>query len=155
MTVLAMTAGLFLIFCFHICILADRLTESYFRFYQLYLNLIFGEDLADDNIQMLVAHTIEQCLTVLGIVDSLHGQIFLHDLGQSLCYLIIIALVLCIVAFVGIGNRKIRSAVLDRVVLRGKGITGLRIQFSDSTDIACMKLRNLDGAASFHTHTAC
>ena len=44
MTVLAMAAGLFLIFCFHICILADRLAKATFGFTSL-PQYLFGEDL--------------------------------------------------------------------------------------------------------------
>ena len=47
------------------------------------------------------------------------------------------------------GSEDLGLPILDRVILGRKGIACLRIQFSDSSDIACMKLRNLNGAASF------
>ena len=43
---------------------------------------------------MLVAHTVDQCLTVLAVIDRLQGDILRHHLLQCLGYLILIAFVL-------------------------------------------------------------
>ena len=68
MTVLSMSAGLFLILGIHIGFLLDRLTEGYSWSVQRDLAFESGSQLARYNLQMLVSHAIEQGLAVLAVI---------------------------------------------------------------------------------------
>ena len=70
-TVLAVSAGLFLILGIHICFLLNGLPESNLRLGKFYRYLELLLQLAHNHIQMLIAHTIEQSLTVFRIIDAL------------------------------------------------------------------------------------
>ncbi len=80
MAVLSVSAGLLFIFIFHIGFPADRFTESNLRLRHLDLHFIFIFQTACHHIKMQIAHTVEQCLPVLGIVHHLQGQVFVHKL---------------------------------------------------------------------------
>ena len=150
MTVLAVAAGLFFVFCFYIRIFADRLAEGYLRTGQLYFYFVALQQLADDNIDVLVAHAVQQCLMVCRIIDCLHSQVFLHHLGKGLGDLIYIGFVLRFISFCGVRSRNIRFSVADLIVLCRKGIACSCIaEFCDGTDISCMKLRYFDRLGAF------
>ena len=80
MAVLSMSAGLLLIFIFHIGIFLDRLAECHFRLRQLNLYFIFIGKSAGNHFQMQVAHTVNQCLPVLRIVYHFHRRVFMRHL---------------------------------------------------------------------------
>ena len=145
-----MSAGLLFVFSFHIGTLADRLTECNLWSFQFNLDLVLREQFALNHLKMLVAHTIEQCLTVLRIIDHFHCQIFVGDLLKCLSYFILVPFVFCTVAFVSIWNGNFDLAVTDRCCLSRKGIAGTcLVEFGDRPDVSGMKLRNLDRFASF------
>ena len=150
-TVLTVSAGLLLIFCIHIRILADGLAERYLRACKLHIHFVFCQQLAHDDIKMLIAHAVDQRLTVFRVVDSLHGEILLHHLCERLGDLILLALVLCKVSLVGIRHGNIDARILDRRRLGGERFSGLcDVQLADRADIARVKLRHLNGPAAFH-----
>ena len=150
-SILSMATRLLLIFCFYIRVLANRLTEGYLWSCQLDLYFILAQQLAGNNINMLIAHTIDQCLSVLCIIHCFHGQIFQHHLSQCLCYLILFAFVLCKVSLICIRCGSIYTGILNRCILSCQRVSGSGdIQFADGTDIARMELRNLYWLAAFH-----
>ena len=114
MSVLAMSAGLLLILGIDIAVLADSLAERDSRLAELRLNLVLGLELADDDIKMLVSHTVQKRLMVAGIIDGLHRQVFLSDLSQSLGDLVEIPLVLRRVLLVCVRSRNIKLIEEDR-----------------------------------------
>ena len=60
MAVLSMSAGLLFIFIFHVRFLADSLTERNLGLAQFDFHLIFIQEPAHHNIQMLIAHAVKQ-----------------------------------------------------------------------------------------------
>ena len=76
--VLSVSAGLLLMFTLYLNLLAQGFTECKFRFGQSNVNLITALKLAYHHIQLLVANTIQQRLTVLRIIDHLKGLVFFH-----------------------------------------------------------------------------
>ena len=69
MTVLSMSAGLFLILGIHIGFLLDRLTEGHSWSVQRDLAFESCRQLACNNLQMLITHAIEQGLAVLAVIN--------------------------------------------------------------------------------------
>ena len=113
MSVLAVSAGLFLILHIHIGVLADRLTERNLRRLQIDLHFISCGKLARRDLQMLVAHAVEKRLTVLAVIYNLQRHIFRRHPCKSLGHLILIALIL---------NRVFHECIRY-------GIVGLRIGY--------------------------
>ncbi len=151
MAVLSVPAGLLLILGIHIRFLADGLAEGNLWTAQLYCNLKLLLQLTYNHIQVLIAHAVKQSLTVLGIIDSLKSQILFHHLRKCLGNLILISLILCLIAHVCIGLGNLGSSERHRCSLGGKGISRLgTVQLADSSDIACVKLRNLDRLIALH-----
>ena len=125
MSILSMSAGLFLMFAFYVRILADGLTERNLRFGKLYIDFIALFQHADNNIKMLVAHTIDQALTVSTIILNTNSPVFAHDLGKSLGNLILIALVHSLKSLIGIRCGKNCFRIKNRIRLGGKAVTSL------------------------------
>ena len=150
MSVLSVSAGLLLILGVDVAVLADRLLECYCRLAQLCIDLIFGLQLADDDVKVLVAHTIQKCLMVAGIIDGLHGQVFLTDLGKCLCDLVQVTLVLRFVLLVGVRSGDIKLLKQDRSSLGGDGVTGGSIKLRDGSDITSLQFRNFLGLVAAH-----
>lgn len=117
MTVLAVAAGLFLYFASTSEFLRIVSRKATFRTGQLYFYFVALQQLANDNIDVLVAHAVQQCLMVCRIIDCLHSQVFLHHLGKGLGDLIYIGFVLRFISFCGVRSRNIRFSVADLIVL--------------------------------------
>ena len=99
---------------------------------------------------MLFTDTIDQCLTVGGIILHTQCQIFLHHLGQCLGNFVVIALVHGLISFVCIRNGNLGLAEYKWCALSGQSIAcGYGVQFGNGTDIAGMKLRHFDGFGAF------
>ena len=64
MSVLSMSAGLFLMFAFYVRVLTDGFTEGNLRFgkFDFYFVALF--QFADYDVKMLITHTIKECLSV-------------------------------------------------------------------------------------------
>ena len=124
MTVLTVTAGLFFILVFYICFFTDGFFERNpgLRKHNVYFVTFF--QLADYNIQVLLADTVQQGLMILGIVYCFQSQIFLHHLGQRLRHLILITFVYGFIAFISIRNGKFCFSVKDRGIFYCQSISG-------------------------------
>ncbi len=110
-----MSAGLFLIFLSYLDFLADRLTVRNTRLGQDNLYLVLGKQLAGNDIEVHITHAVEKHLMVFLIVEGTDREILFHHLLQALCYLVDIALVLRVIALVGVRNA-------DRCLLKYKRI---------------------------------
>ena len=150
MSVLSVSAGLLLIFVFHIGFLPERLAKCHLRSVQFHFYFIFLSKGTDDHGQVLITHTIEQSLTVLCIVDCLDGQVFIHHLRQRLGNLVFIAFFLCLICHISIRPGDLGLAKHHRYCLRRQGIAGLAAGFSDGSDISCMKLVHFNGLIASH-----
>ena len=99
---------------------------------------------------MLIAHTIDQALTVGTVIDNLKRSVLCHHLGKGLCDLILIALLHCLKSLICIWCGKYSLRIKDRVRLSCKAVTGLyAAKFGNGTDITCKKLRNFDRFGTF------
>ena len=107
-----MSARLFLMLSFHIGILADRLSERNLRLAKFHIYFISLFQHADNNVKMLITHTINKALAVSAIINNSNGAIFTHDLGKSLGDLILIPFVHCLKSLIGI--RKQKEQLLDK-----------------------------------------
>ena len=94
MSVLSVSTSLFLVFHIHVSILTDSLAERYLRSFQHDLNFISGGKLARCNLKMLVAHTIEERLAVLTVIDRTQCNILRCHSCKSLRYFILISFIL-------------------------------------------------------------
>ena len=131
---------------FHIGILADRLSERNLRLAKFHIYFISLFQHADNNVKMLITHTINKALAVSAIIHNSNGAIFTHDLGKSLGYLILIPFVHCLKSLIGIRNRKNSFWIKDRIGLCSKTVACLyAYKLGDGANISCMKFRNLDG----------
>ncbi len=137
MAVLSVSAGLLLILGIHVGVLADRLAEGHLRRLQDDLCFVSGQKLADRDLQMLVAHAVEQGLAVLAVNDRLQGHILRHHTRQRLGYLILFAFVLDAVSHICIRYGILCLGIQHLCILGGKGIACLRIrQLRDGADVA-------------------
>ena len=149
-SILSVSAGLFLIFCFHIRFLADGLTERNLRFAQFQFYFVTFLQFADNDVNVLIAHAVNQSLMVCRIVDNFHGKIFLHHFLECLGNLIYVCFIFRFVTFRCIRNGNFRFSVTDRRRFGCQGISGLRIaEFCDRADISRVEFRNLDRFGSF------
>ena len=141
-----MSAGLLLVLIFHVGILLDGLAISNLRLGQVNFHLILIQQSADDDLKMLIAHSVKEQLAVLGIVHGLHGQILVTDLLQSLGDLIHVALILGLITHVSIRRGDLEFTKLNGGSLRGKAVSGTGCgQFRKRADVAGMKLWNFHG----------
>ncbi len=151
MSVLAVPAGLLFVFVFHIRLLPDGLPICNLGTIQLHLYLVLIQKPAYHDLQMLITHTVEQCLSVLGIVDNLQCQILMGHFLQCLRNLIHIPLVLGLIAHICIRCGDLRLTELDGRCLGGQAVSGSGSgKLGQSADIARMKLRNLNGLVALH-----
>ncbi len=149
MSVLSVAAGLFSVFIFHIRLLLDGLPVGNLGTVQFHIHLIFIQKAADNDIQMLVAHTIEQGLSVLRIVYHLQGKIFIGQFLQCLGNLVHIPLILGLITHAGIRSGYLHLAVFDGSRLGGKAVARLRIaELCQRAQIPRVKLRHFHGFIS-------
>ena len=113
-----MTAGLFLVFLTNFHFLADRLAIWYTRFGEGNLHFVLGRQFADNNIQMLITHTVHQELTVFLVIKSLQCTVFFHHLLQCLGNLINIGFVLGCITFVCIRGTEFKLIKNKRIALQ-------------------------------------
>ena len=151
MTVLSVSSGLLFIFVFHIRFLLDGFSESHLRFAQFNLYFILIQQLAGDHLQMQISHSIEKHLSVLGVIDIFHSQIFMGYFLQSLRNLIHIALILRFISHICIRLRHFPFTIFNGCCLGRQAIAGsCRRQFCKRTKISCMKFFYLDCLATLH-----
>ncbi len=151
MAVLAVAAGLLLIFILHIGLLADGLPVRHLGPGQLHVHLVLVQQTADHDVQMLVAHAVEQGLAVLRVVDHLQGQVFLGHLLQGLGNLVHVALVLGFIAHIGVRRGHVQLAVLNRGGLGGKAVACPGIaELGQRAQIPRVELRHLRGLVALH-----
>ena len=82
MSVLSVTAGLLLVLSFYIRILSDRLAESDLRCIEIDVDLVTLLQLALDDLELLLADTINQGLAVRGVIYDLKCIVFCGKLGK-------------------------------------------------------------------------
>ena len=100
---------------------------------------------------MLVAHTIDQCLTVLAVVHRLQRDILRHHLLKRLGNLIFIAFVLGYILHICIRLGILRPSEEYRRRFYGKGIACLRIRkLCDRSDIPGKQFFHFDRLISYH-----
>ena len=145
MTVLTVSSGLFLVLIFHIGLFLDSLFVCDLRSVQLNLYFVFVQQSAYHDIQMLVAHTIEQGLTVFCIIYYFDGQILMGHLLQCLGDLIHVRLILRLIPHIGIRSGNIELAIFDGRGLGRETVAGSRCgQFRQCSDISGMQLADFD-----------
>ena len=150
MTVLAVSAGLLLILGINVAVLADRLLERDCRLAQFSVDLILGLQLADDDIQVLIAHAVQKSLMISCVIDGLHGQVFLADLRKSLCDLVEVTLVLRFVSLIGIRRGDVELRKENGSCLGRQSISGGSVKLRDGSDITGLQFRDLLGLAAAH-----
>ena len=151
MTILSMSAGLLLILGIHVGIFADCLTEGHLRGLQDNLCFVSGQKLADRDLQMLVAHTVKQRLTVLAVNDSLQCYILRHHTRQRLGYLVFFSFILDTVSHICIRYGILGLGIQHLCILSRKSIACLRIcQLRDSADISRKQLADLRRLVAAH-----
>ena len=91
MTVLTVTAGLFLVFSFNLDFFAYSLSVRNFGFEKINRNAEFCFKFAYDNVKVLLAHTGNQHLTCFFIICYFKARIFFFKLAQTRAYLLLIA----------------------------------------------------------------
>ena len=94
MTILTMTARLFLVLALNRYLFTDFLAVRYNRLGQLHFNTKLVFELGADNIQMNVAHTRNQHLLGFGIVFGRKGRVFVAQTCQTGRQLFFVAFVL-------------------------------------------------------------
>ncbi len=151
MSVLAMAAGLLLVLVLHVGVLADRLAEGNLGLLDLDLDVVLAGQFILDDLQVQIAHAVNQGLAVCGVVDRLEGRI----LGRNLCHrlrdLVDIRLVHGAVAKIRVGLGNLTLCIGHRAGFRGERIPGLYIrQFRQRTEIACMQLSDLTCLVALH-----
>ena len=151
MSVLAMAAGLLLVLVLHVGVLADRLAEGNLGLLDLDLDVVLAGQFILDDLQVQIAHAVNQGLAVCGVVDRLEGRI----LGRNLCHrlgdLVDVGLVYRPVAQVGVGLRDVHLGIGDRRRLCGEGISGLYDgELCESPQISCVELGDLCGPVALH-----
>ena len=145
-----MTAGLFLMFAFHIGILADSLTERNLRFGKFNFDFIAFFQLVYHDIKMLVAHTVEKCLPVGGIILHAESLILACHSGKRLGNLILVAFLHSLISLAGIRRGDYSFGIENRSVLGCKAVSCLHaVQLRDRADISGVKLGNLVRFGSF------
>ena len=145
MTILSVSAGLFLMLSFYIRILANSLTERNLRFGKLYVYFIAILQHADNNVKMLVAHAINKALAVRTVILNADSLILAHDLGQSLGNLILITFIYSLKSLIGIRCGKDCLRIKHRIGFASKAVASLNAyQLGNGADITCMEFRNLD-----------
>ena len=145
-TELAVSAGLLLISALYLRALLDGLTICETRLRQDEGYVVALLDLGSHDVELLVADTIDEGLTVLRVGNGLEGLILFHHTGECGRELIFLGLVLCSVCLKGIWSRELRAVVHDRCITNRHGITGCsHAELRNGTDITGPELRNLDG----------
>ena len=64
MSVLSMSAGLFLMFAFYVRVLTDGFAEGNLRFGKFDFYFVAFFQFADYDVKMLITHTVKECLSV-------------------------------------------------------------------------------------------
>ena len=145
MTVLTVSSGLFLVLIFHIGLFLDSLFVCDLRSGQLNLYFVFVQQSAYHDIQMLVAHTIEQGLTVFCIIYYFDGQILMGHLlqlpGRSYPRPLILRLIPHIGIRSGISTCHIDGRGLGRETVAGSRCS----QFRQCSDISGMQFADFNG----------
>ena len=92
---------------------------------------------AAHDIQMLVSHSINQCLTICRVIDTFHSQILAHNLRQALSNLILIPFALSLISLVGIrcGDHCLRIRIGCAFVAKLSPSLGI-VQLRYGTDIS-------------------
>ena len=94
---------------------------------------------------MLVAHTIEQSLTVFCIIYYFDGQILMGHLLQCLGDLIHVRLILRLIPHIGIRSGNIELAIFDGRGFGRETVAGSRCgQFRQCSDVSGMQFTDFD-----------
>ncbi len=150
-TVLAVSAGLLLVLAFDVGFLADRLAESDLRLGEIDVDFVAFFQLALDDLELLVADTVEQGLTVRGVIFNAEALVFRRQLGEGGSDLVFFTLLDGFVALHRVrcgdpGLCKCNRSRLGRQGIAGGDVTELR----ESADIAGEELRNFLGLVADH-----
>ena len=149
MSILAMAAGLLLVFMLHIGFLAYRLLIGDLRLRKLDLYLVLVKKTADHYLQMQIAHAVQQRLFVLRIVYNLKRLILVTHLLQRLGNLIHVSLVFRPIPLVCIRRGNLCLSISDNACFCGERIASSgRRQLRNGADIACVKLLHFNGLAA-------
>ena len=119
----------------------DGLAIGYLRLLQVDGNLELVHQLVHDDVQMLIADTVQKLLLHLAVDNQTNRGILFHNLGQTGGYLVFVAFVLGRNGHAHQRNGKFHCRIFNRITLQGQGIAGSRhIQLADGSDIAGMQL---------------
>ena len=149
-TVLSVSTGLFLMFTFHIRILADSFTESnlWFGKFDVYFVALF--QFADYNIKVLISHSVKERLSVGRIIYNTERLVFTCHFCKCLCNLVFITFLNRFVSLIGIRGRNYSFRIKDRTCLGRKAVTCLyACEFCNGANITCMKFRNFERFGTF------
>jgi len=120
-----MAAGLLFVLALYLYLLSQGLAEGKFRLGKLNCHLITRLQLAYHYIQLLVADSIDQRLAVFCVIFNDQGQILFHHTCQSGGYLVILALIYCLVGHICIWSGNLRLVVYDRCGAHCHGVSSL------------------------------
>ena len=141
MTVLSVSSGLLLVFILDIRFLSDGLLERDPRSVKRDLNLVLLLQGVHDHIELLLSESVDESLSVRGIVLRADREILLHDLCKCLGYLVLISLVYSLVLSVCVRLRNGCLHIYDRSVLRGERLRSRHIvKLCERSDISGVKL---------------
>lgn len=115
MTVLTLTAGLAGILRIGICGLRDRLTVGNLRLTDIGLNLELAKHTVDNDLQMKLTHTGDDCLARLLIGVGLEGRILLRKLLKGDAHLLLTGLCLRLDRNTDNGLRELHGLKDDRM----------------------------------------
>ena len=150
MSILSMSAGLFLMFAFYVRVLADGLTESNLRLGKFNFYFVAFFQFADYNVEMLIAHTVKKRLSVGRIIYYAKCLIFACHFCKRLCNLVFVAFLDSFVSLISIWCRDHCFRIKNRRSFGCKAVTCLHAcKFGNRADITCMKFRNFDRFGTF------
>ena len=151
MAVLTMSAGLLLVLSLHIRGLFDGLPVSHLGLIQFNLHLVFVQQAAGDDLQVLIAHAVQKKLAILCVIDHFYREILMGNLLKRLGNLVDIPLIFCLVPHIGVGRGNLPFTKLNRSVFGGQTVAGAgRRQLRQSADIPCVKFAYFHGLIALH-----